>query len=246
MKIRFNTFETNSSSAHTLILRDNNAWVSDADIEEHIAAAKDACKTIPDNYIPTDSFFGSDDYGRGYSMLLEWHEKFSYLVASFKYEREEFNAIIEALKMRIPNTKGIVVLDQYTDYEEEEEENTRTPFYSDSYDDFACMGSIDHQSYDTGKEALIAIRKDPMYANMSLAEIFYNMIFCNKFVIITDSDETDTFMNLYEKGFFKSTDFKYVLYDNWKWDKETNESTTDPIFMNFEDYMHRHDGEDEE
>ena len=76
------------------------------------------------------------------------------------------------------------------------------------------MGSIDHQSYDVGKQALIAIRKDPMYANMPLAEIFYNMIFCNKFVIITDSDETDTFMNLYEKGFFKSTDFKYVLYDN--------------------------------
>ena len=72
------------------------------------------------------------------------------------------------------------------------------------------------------------------------------MIFCNKFVIITDSDETDTFMNLYEKGFFKSTDFKYVLYDNWKWDDEKNESITNPIFMNFEDYMHRHDGEDEE
>lgn len=248
IKIRLNTFETNSSSAHTFVIRDNEAWTTDAEIEEFITSVKiNSEAEIPDGYIPNISFVSDDDFGRGYRVLSEWYEKMSYLIAAYKYQETEFNTILEVLNERIPGTKGIIVKESdYYFSDEDEEEVSSTPLYDNEYEDFDCLGSIDHQSYDVADHALAAIRKNEFYKDKSLKEIFHHIIFCNKFVIITDSDETDTFMNLYEQGFFEDTDFRFVLYDNYNYNAEKDEDKYDPIFMEFNEYMHRYDNENEE
>lgn len=247
MKIRFNTFETNSSSAHTFVLRDNNTWTTDEEISEYIESVyENMDNKLPKGYVPTTSFFGDNEYGRGYCLLSNWYDKMSYMIAMFGRYPEKLSDIKSALKERIPNMVGIIVKDTGYDDDDMNLDVNKTPYYEENWSDFECFGSIDHQSTDVGDQFLDAMKKEELYKNMSFKEICYHVIFCNKFVIITDSDETDTFMNMYEQGFFKNTDFKYVLYDNYQYDPKTNESSCDPIFMNFEDYMHRYDKEEDD
>ena len=90
LKVRLNTFETNSSSAHTMVILDEPNIVGDDEINEVI---ENKCKNNKDCknkdetfYFPIDS---SNCYGTGFEILENWEDKLNYLVASLKSNYEE-------------------------------------------------------------------------------------------------------------------------------------------------------------
>lgn len=208
--IRFGTFETNSSSAHTFVLRSDTNYTTDIQIQEYIDSVKENYPEIPDGYIPTSSYSGDGDYGRGFAMLYEWHEKMSYILASCKYEPQKRNMIIDIIKKRT-GCKGVAIpfyppWDRYDD-----EPEPSVPCYD--LDDYAFdgFGSVDHQSYDNVDNALSAIRKSDEYKTKTDEEIFFDMIFNNKFIIVVDSDESYHFDSMIENGMVETNLFTHIL-----------------------------------
>ena len=97
MKIRYGTFETNSSSAHTFVLRSNEDYVTDEEIELYRSDASEKYK----NYLTIERSFSHDmDFGRGFEILAEWHEKLAYLLAAFKND-DNAKVVVDVVKKRI-------------------------------------------------------------------------------------------------------------------------------------------------
>ena len=72
MKVRFGTFETNSSSAHTFVLRNNSEYVTDEEIKNYI----DDADVKYGNYLCIQrSFSGDMDFGRGLKSLQNGMKK---------------------------------------------------------------------------------------------------------------------------------------------------------------------------
>lgn len=130
LKIRHNTFESNSSSMHTLI-RVPNQKTLDYLREQNY-------RDIPDIPADTKLIQYSDDfyYGRNYCMLLESPlDKATYLITYYSYKSgaitvdhiPEARAILEEVQKTHPNFEGWVEAPD---------------------DGWYTMGCIDHQSLD--------------------------------------------------------------------------------------------------
>ena len=77
---------------------------------------------------------------------------------------------------------------------------------------------------------------------MTLEEIIFEMIFCNKFVIVCDSDESWTFENSQHRVSLKNAGFTHVLNENYEMD-DNGEYHYNPIFENFDEYMEKRENE---
>ena len=85
MKIRLNTFETNSSSAHTFVLRNNKEYTEGYEIQEWLDSVKLDNLKVPKGYIPLTSFIGDNDYGREYRLLYQWQIKASFFISLYPF-----------------------------------------------------------------------------------------------------------------------------------------------------------------
>lgn len=152
LKIRHNTFESNSSSMHTLIRVPNKQTLDF--IREH------SYREIPD--IPEDTQFiqYTDDflYGRPYCMLLETPlDKATYLITYYSYKAcaetvddiPEYEMILETVQQTYPNFQGW----------KEDSKN----------EDWYPMGCIDHQSLDI----LAGLTFDEVLATINDPEVVY-------------------------------------------------------------------------
>ena len=77
MQIRTGMFETNSSSAHSLLIMKNRQTMTQKEIRDEFYLDEDWYK---DNTLRLDSY--SNDYGRGFDVLTSFRDKLSYALAS--------------------------------------------------------------------------------------------------------------------------------------------------------------------
>ena len=85
VNIRMSTFETNSSSAHTFVLRGVSDYTTDKEIEEYINSVERV--SLLDIFrLHLSMVIWSME--RGFEILNEWYDKMSYLLASFNNNTE--------------------------------------------------------------------------------------------------------------------------------------------------------------
>lgn len=237
IKVRLNTFETNSSSAHTMVILDEPNIVGDDEINEVI---ENKCKNNKDCknkdgtfYFPIDS---DNCYGTGFEILDDWEDKLEYLVASLKSDYEE--DIVKALQTRIPKCIGLC----FQEYnrkeflEEHFEEHGNIVVYNSQWNDGELYGTVDHQSTDMGENIVTYLIKHPEYKNKGISAVIADIIFSNKFVIVTDGDCGSTFDTLMKMNFFKDSLKKGKIYrENYHYNK--GKPFTSCEFVNLEDYV---------
>lgn len=232
IQLRDGTFETNSSSEHTVVLRDDCSFVKSNEFVNTIKTANDLAeaflsagiiKEIKGHiYFPIPSF--SDQYfefGHGFEMLTTWTDKFFYLLASFR-NFEDLSTLVDLLKEKIPQIDGIITQLDETAFGNDEPRFNDYP-YLHTYDciDYS-FGSIDHQSHDNIHNLINALKEDEKYQKMTKKEIFEEIIFCNKFIIVVDSDSSETFYDLLDEQYFVESGFTHVLTNNYEYDSKTN------------------------
>lgn len=227
IKIRRGTFETNSSSAHTLILKKIETKLS----EDYI---KDILDESGNLILDSEC-----NFGRGFNILDTPILKLQYIIAWLGYDYvEEINDLFSAIKTRFPIIKNIYInFDSNPDTSKGDIDEIDY-CYSDLF------GSIDHQSLNMIDEYLKAIKKFPEFSNMSNTEILINTIFNEEIGIVIDSDETNTFEECILSGIISSTSIKYILKEEYDLEKQEFYSE----FLNINDYLKEsiHDNDDEE
>ena len=120
IKIRRGTFETNSSSMHSLVITKNKNVTTLEKLEEDI-------------YIPNNgklSIYDSDElyYDRApFRMLMTPFDKLKYLVASNENDKKKVKKLIDTFKKLYPKVKDI-------------------SFPDDDYESGTFYGKVDHQS----------------------------------------------------------------------------------------------------
>ncbi len=120
IKIRRHTFETNSSSMHSLVVMKNGHECTKEEIEEDLYISKDGIYRI---WSEEDMMFERYPF----DILSTPSDKFRYLIASFSHSEEKRKEIIKAF---LGVEKDIKEIEFPKNWDSEE------PFY----------GSIDHQS----------------------------------------------------------------------------------------------------
>ena len=120
IKIRRSTFETNSSSMHSLVITKNKNVTTLEKLEEDI-------------YIPNDGklrIYDSDElyYDRApFRMLMTPFDKLKYLIASNENDKKKVKELINTFKKLYPKVKDI-------------------SFPDDDYEPGTFYGKVDHQS----------------------------------------------------------------------------------------------------
>lgn len=206
IKIRMNTFETNSSSSHTCILHSDDEFVSDKEInlcwEEYKMNYKDKQKDLENIYIDIkNSYFGSN-----FNLIDNWKNKLEYLLSNTIDEAidEDISSTLEDIlklfKRLFPEFKGF-------NFISETNSNEFLVYDSDiSFIDNICMSSYfsdnlipetDHYLLEDIKTAL---RKISKYKNLTDEEILKEIIFNDNIVIITDTDGLWTLNNSISTG----------------------------------------------
>lgn len=234
--VRFGTFETNSSSAHTFVLKSENTYTTDAEIQEYFDYIETNAPEIPKGYLAVQNYFGDAEYGRGFAFIYEWENKMSYVLATYKYETDNLKKIINIIKERT-GAKGIAIPAYYNSWDDEDD-NTDVPLYTDSDYCFDGFGDVDHQSGDNVSNAIKAIKSFPEFADKTFEELIFEIIFNNKFVIIVDSDESYHFDSLVEAGMIDCNEFSHVL--QYSYDAGTKQGGYEfEVFSDYEDNLRK-------
>ena len=131
IQIRRGTFETNSSSMHSLVIMKDNCEAVKRNEKEHIYIGKNGKYRI---HFEEDLEFERAPF----RLLSKPSEKFCYLIACFRNDEDKREEIIEAFKKVYPEIKEVVFPNDY---------------YSENKDEY-YYGSIDHQSDGIGNDFL--------------------------------------------------------------------------------------------
>lgn len=150
LQIRHGLFETNSSSSHAIIIRKEAPPLT----SEIIANAK--CHMRNSNTLQIED----NEYGRSpFRLLTNWVDRFAYAVASYCYDDDKVQEIIDLVCAKVPCIEKV-------EFPKENE------WYGGGY------GYVDHQSADllgyTLKEKGITLE---------------DFIFNDKYVVVIDGDE---------------------------------------------------------
>lgn len=197
VKIRLNTFETNSSSMHTVIIIKKSDYTDiNLALNEYIKSIPEDAKTYSSDGgiylpVPRDEYGDPYNFGRGFGIFTSWKEKFAYVLASLQGDADKINSLVNMLRNKSNiNIAGIcIILSNYGSdelFESERHPSMLVPVHR--YILWGEYGDIDHQSLDNLSNCLEAMSN----ANMSVEEKLYEIIFSNKIAIVEDSDETDT------------------------------------------------------
>lgn len=203
------TYETNSSSAHTMALTNKSDCVTDQDINSYL----ESVGTDPSKHfrikVPVDDDGGEYDFGREFRILDTWYEKFAYCLASYRYSADGIKDVMRAIMRRIPNCDGLIV-----DVYPEGSDDPNAPFADAGLGRYgSCdLGEVDHQSMDNMDNLETAYRS-MIDGNATREAIIYETIFSNKIIIIVDGDEMMQFADLARSGFLNDSGIEYVLTD---------------------------------
>lgn len=170
IKSRIGVFETNSSSCHSLAIKDNIDTVDDA---KNNVSLNDVIKLVNELDQNLNLVFDKDEleFGWGPELLNSNKSKIAYAIAS-KYDIEEIEA---AIRKGISNFNHIV-LPFIKDMEYK-------PWWYDKKsgnEDDVYYGYVDHESFGL-------LRWDLERYNISLEEYFFN----SNFGVIIDNDNRD-------------------------------------------------------
>ena len=160
IKIRQGVFETNSSSMHSIALRNYKPKMNGPDYWRDFYIKRDAL----------DMWWSFDDllFGRGFDILFEPSTRLAYAIASLatrykpdysideKASQEAADSIVQQLK--IPGVNRIILP---TDWNDE-----------------ICFGSVDHQSYGVLKNFL-----------EDAGKTLYEFVYDDNILVIIDGDE---------------------------------------------------------
>ena len=220
--IRKGTFETNSSSAHTFVfVNDENKEVYTDKIDEKeledYASQNTRVSADGKKYLKLST---GDNYSSSFEILTKWSEKASYVIASYKNDKECFkNNVIPAILSKFPGFSGIVI-SFYSDYLDglfDKEILKKGLLYNsldNPYDSPIMFGEVDHQSYDNTSNMVKALSKLDKYKSYSTTELIAEIIWNPKIIIVTDSDSCDTIEDLYQAGVIDSDLVISVRYTN--------------------------------
>lgn len=133
-QVRYGTFETNSSSTHSLIISDNKN-------EEYIPLAKH----IKIEWIDTDDYYYLDSLRDKISYLV------SHIANKVKYACNTYEELLEEIKDNYEYKQ----LEQYV--KEKFDKEIRFPANKDGiYDDVECIAEINHQLIPWGTGAVMS------------------------------------------------------------------------------------------
>jgi len=113
MQIRTGMFETNSSSAHSLLIMKKRQTMTQQEIRDEFYLDEDWCKD-KNNILQLDSY--GNDYGRGFDVLTSFRDKLSYALASMCGSCYTLTSYIEAgdrfERKFVPLLKRLVGVDE--------------------------------------------------------------------------------------------------------------------------------------
>lgn len=156
IQIRRGTFETNSSSAHSIVVRKP---MSTLGFEKNNRRTEHfECGYIDQN---GKMHVYENEFGRGFSVLSAWQDKFIYALVELNSNREAMDRLVEVMKRRHPEFKEINI-----------DVDPNEPF------GWGSWGHIDHQSQGN---LTLALEKENISAE--------DFIDDDKYVIVIDSDE---------------------------------------------------------
>ena len=246
--IRNNVFETNSSSMHTVVLCNRKDYASGSDFNDFIVAAKEMEECLHKagyfvgqsaKYYPIPSFSDPDYYfGSSFQLFSNWEDKFIYLLAIPKYYKEQV-ALIDSVLNRIPEVDGIIT-SLSSDYEDTQNyfDSDRIIMPKDSLIDDS-FGRVSYEGVSAIEGLVKCIRSNETFKNKTEAEIFEEIIFSNKYIIVTDSDEANNFLHAYKKGLFRDAGFEYILSYKYNDEDDVDERYT-YYFNSISDYVNRY------
>jgi len=208
-KLRKSTFETNSSSAHTLVITNINENSDDAKkiLEDINANGSFKIKSLDEDFripINTDIYFSTS-----FEIITNWYEKLIYIINSIRQDYNDFDILLEVIKKRYPHCKGFCV--DLSNFDEHESLFDNKVFSYGVLDNM--FSGIDHQSVDLIDHGFNAFMKIKDINDKSKANYFDKIIFDKNFIIVTDDDGDDTLETLLYGGFFKAEKIKYILTD---------------------------------
>ena len=203
--IRLSTFETNSSSMHSLVVLKNP--------KPYLKEEKRLAYTGEEDF----DLFGYDDghFGRSPFKVLRWsREKLRYWVAYYIGTLGRTELIPEVIDLihkhtNIPKDKiEIKVYDQWADLRDKD----------DYYNAFE-YGHVEHNDYG---DPLKYLEEN----NISLEEFIFNP----KYIIVTDGDEYMEFKHLMDSGLIDTNNIEFITQglDSW-----LDEYTTYHCYINW-------------
>ena len=160
IQIRNNTFETNSSSAHTIAIKNHDEYDY-------------SLKWLFDFWCTSDLDFGRSPF----NILCTTYEKIPYFIATYGFEK-----ISKIIMENIPEVKEI-----------------KKPRIDPIWDDPDLKQGIDHQSIGMLQHF---IEKN----NLTIEEALFN----NKYIIIIDGDEYDTWGKMINCGLINTNNLEYL------------------------------------
>jgi len=224
LNIRLSSFETNSSSMHTVVLINDNEYHDAKKVIRKYVSKNDLLKNnirqsdgvyIP---VPKDTFGDSYSFGRGFAIYTDWIEKFAYVLASS--DLEMIKSIINMLNM-YSNEKILGFVSHLTQFEYEDVEISYKHFGKETslkpvrgFNPYFCAyGTVDHQSTGTLQECIAAMKKTDTYKNMNIEELLYEIIFSKRIGIVEDSDEEYRLDEYISSGLLNANSIQYIMCD---------------------------------
>lgn len=222
IKVRLNSFETNSSSMHTVILVDNEGYTDPTTAINEYLDSMNSERVYDENGavylpIPRDDYGDPYDFGRGFSININWKEKFAYIIAILGAYEISKTGLLQLISKRSGiSIAGLCInLSKYAVNNVFRTEGTLTLKAVDSDVLYGETGSVDHQSMDNISNCLAAMAACDKYKDMTDAEKLYEIIFSNEFAIVEDSDETDSLREYITSNILDCAKIKYILHESY-------------------------------
>lgn len=220
VKIRKGTFETNSSSAHTLVIKNSipeNTLMTPDEVNKELSiwyrlpvdSEKRKREYQPGDkfYLEVQSGYEGGEFGREFRVLSEWYRKLDYYLAENANSKDldkKLDELVKIVGKYLPDCVGLVVDDASRD---------SGMFLSTSASYF---GNVDHQSVGT-------LTSFMRITGIDVEELIFN----KRYVIIVDSDECCIFDSIKNSGLMDNniTTYEDLVAERGEEEKVIEEDT---------------------
>lgn len=245
--IRKGTFETNSSSAHTVILVNTDEKIDAKKLVEEYLEEKSKLsdengrKYFP---IPVDITGERYSFGQSFAIYTDWEEKLAYLIAASAASKVNKKLILKMIReiVNVDIAGFITYIDEWSaeNIYKQFNSNINKLYKLPEYSEYEFCGSIDHQSNDTIDACIDAMRKFEKYSNMSEEELYYEIVFSQNIAIVEDSDSSDGLHAVLLSNIISSDTITHVLVNDYGDGYENVKG----VFRSTEDYLTKSSEED--
>lgn len=220
VKIRKGTFETNSSSAHTLVIKNSipeNTLMTPDEVSKELSE-RYRLPVYPEKrkrdyqlgdkfYLEVQSGYEGGEFGREFLVLSEWYRKLDYYLAENAKSKDldkKLDELVKIVKKYLPDCVGLIVDDVSRD---------SGMFLSTGASYF---GNVDHQSVGT-------LTSFMRITGIDVEELIFN----KRYVIIVDSDECYIFDSIKNSGLMDNniTTYEDLVAERGEEEKVIEEDT---------------------